>query len=80
MKSSKWLPDDLWARIEPLLPAKKKRRPIGGQPATPAPKRRLCDIDTRPPAVQDWQERIAIDPDESRRFQTGPAQKRLGCR
>lgn len=26
MKSSKWLPDDLWARIEPLLPAKKKRR------------------------------------------------------
>lgn len=26
MKSSKWLPDDLWARIEPLLPAPKRRR------------------------------------------------------
>jgi transposase len=26
MKSSKWLPDNLWARIEPLLPAPKRRR------------------------------------------------------
>jgi transposase len=24
--SSKWLPDDLWARIEPLIPAPRKRR------------------------------------------------------
>jgi transposase len=26
MKSNKWLPDSLWARVEPLLPARKKRR------------------------------------------------------